>query len=132
MPGCPVVKQPPLSLVPPGAARARRHLSGAAHVIIGDKRVLGNDSLDMIVLQNFLASADSRIEPNSDFVQVRGNVVLETAGVPTRSARSLPAPTSFTSEPARETASAERPTEDPSSRPGMCSRTGVELGDPVG
>jgi hypothetical protein len=51
-------------------------------VIIRDKRVLGNDSLDMIVLQNFLASADSRIEPTSDFVQVRGNVVLQNGRSP--------------------------------------------------
>ena len=50
--------------------------------MIRDKRVLGNDSLDMIVLQNFLASADSRIEPNSDFLQVRGNVVLQNGRSP--------------------------------------------------
>jgi parallel beta-helix repeat protein len=49
---------------------------GADHVAIRDNRVLGNDSLGVIVLQNFLASADPRIEPNPDFGQVRGNVIL--------------------------------------------------------
>jgi parallel beta-helix repeat protein len=55
---------------------------GADHVVIGDNRVLGNDSLGLIVLQNFLASADPRIEPNPDFAQVRGNVVLQNGRHP--------------------------------------------------
>jgi parallel beta-helix repeat protein len=55
---------------------------GADHVVVRDNRVLGNDSLGVIVLQNFLASADPRIEPNSDFVQVRGNVILQNGHNP--------------------------------------------------
>jgi parallel beta-helix repeat protein len=49
---------------------------GADHVLIRDNRVLGNDSLGVIVLQNFVAGTDARIEPNPDFGQVRGNVIL--------------------------------------------------------
>jgi len=55
---------------------------GADHVVVRDNRVLGNDSLGVIVLQNFLASADPRIEPNPDFGQVRGNVVLQNGRSP--------------------------------------------------
>jgi len=55
---------------------------GADHVVIRDNRVLGNDSLGVIVLQNFLASADPRIEPNPDFGQVRGNVILQNGHSP--------------------------------------------------
>jgi parallel beta-helix repeat protein len=49
---------------------------GADHVVVRDNRVLGNDSLGVIVLQNFVAGTDARIEPNPDFGQVRGNVIL--------------------------------------------------------
>jgi parallel beta-helix repeat protein len=49
---------------------------GADHVVIRDNRVLGNDSLGVIGLQNFVAGSDARIEPNPDFGQVRGNVIL--------------------------------------------------------
>jgi parallel beta-helix repeat protein len=55
---------------------------GADHVVVHGNRVLGNDSLGVIVLQNFLASADPRIEPNPDFGQVRGNVVLHNGRHP--------------------------------------------------
>ena len=55
---------------------------GADHVVIRDNRVLGNDSLGVIVLQNFLAPLDPRIEPNPDFGQVRGNVVLQNGHSP--------------------------------------------------
>jgi parallel beta-helix repeat protein len=55
---------------------------GADHVVIRDNRALGNDSLGVIVLQNFLASADPRIEPNPDLGQVRGNVVLQNGRHP--------------------------------------------------
>jgi parallel beta-helix repeat protein len=55
---------------------------GADHVAIRDNRVLDNDSLGVIVLQNFLASADPRIEPNPDFGQVRGNVILQNGHNP--------------------------------------------------
>ena len=49
---------------------------GADHVVVRDNRVLDNDSLGVIVLQNFVAGTDARIEPNPDFGQVRGNVIL--------------------------------------------------------
>jgi Right handed beta helix region len=49
---------------------------GADHVVVRDNWVLGNDSLGVIVLQNFVAGTDARIEPNPDFGQVRGNVIL--------------------------------------------------------
>jgi len=55
---------------------------GADHVVVRDNRVLGNDSLGVIILQNFLASADPRIEPNPDFGQVRGNVILHNGRHP--------------------------------------------------
>jgi parallel beta-helix repeat protein len=55
---------------------------GADHVVVRDNRVLDNDSLGVIVLQNFLASADPRIEPNPDFGQVRGNVILQNGHNP--------------------------------------------------
>jgi parallel beta-helix repeat protein len=55
---------------------------GADHVVVRDNRVLGNDSLGVIILQNFLASADQRIEPNPDFGQVRGNVILHNGRHP--------------------------------------------------
>jgi parallel beta-helix repeat protein len=55
---------------------------GADHVVVRGNRVLGNDSLGVIVLQNFLASADPRIEPNPDFGQLRGNVVLHNGRHP--------------------------------------------------
>jgi hypothetical protein len=55
---------------------------GADHVVIRDNRVVGNDSLGVIVLQNFVASADPRIEPNPDFGQVRRNVVLQNGRSP--------------------------------------------------
>ena len=55
---------------------------GADHVVVRDNRVLGNDSLGVIILQNFLASADPRIEPNPDFGQVRGNVILDNGRHP--------------------------------------------------
>jgi parallel beta-helix repeat protein len=55
---------------------------GADHVAIRDNQVLGNDSLGVIVLRNFVASADPRIEPNPDFGQVRGNVVLQNGHSP--------------------------------------------------
>jgi parallel beta-helix repeat protein len=55
---------------------------GADHVVVRDNRVLGNESLGVIILQNFLASADPRIEPNPDFGQVRGNVILHNGRHP--------------------------------------------------
>jgi parallel beta-helix repeat protein len=55
---------------------------GSDHVVIRNNRVLGNDSLGVIVLRNFLASLDPRIEPNSDFNQVRGNVILQNGHNP--------------------------------------------------
>jgi parallel beta-helix repeat protein len=55
---------------------------GADHVVVRDNRVLGNDSLGVIVLQNFVAGDDPRIEPNPDFGQVRGNVILQNGHNP--------------------------------------------------
>jgi len=55
---------------------------GADHVVVRDNRVLGNDSLGVIILQNFLASAAPRVEPNPDFGQVRGNVILHNGRHP--------------------------------------------------
>jgi parallel beta-helix repeat protein len=55
---------------------------GSDHVVIRSNRVLGNDSLGVIVLQNFVGSADPRIEPNPDFGQVRENVVLHNGRHP--------------------------------------------------
>src|SRR4029453_17089521 len=71
----------------PGAGRQRRGDRGVPtgigivnfgtdHVVVRDNRVLGNDSLGVIVLQNFVAGTDARIDPNPDFGQVRGNVIL--------------------------------------------------------
>jgi parallel beta-helix repeat protein len=68
-----------IGLVPTGVGIVN---FGGDHVVVRNNRVLGNDSLGVIVLQNFLASADSRIEPNSDFVQVRGNVILQNGHNP--------------------------------------------------
>lgn len=68
-----------IGLVPTGVGIVN---FGADHVVIRDNRVLGNDSLGVIVLQNFVASADPRIEPNPDFGQVRGNVVLQNGRSP--------------------------------------------------
>jgi parallel beta-helix repeat protein len=55
---------------------------GADHVVVRDNRVLGNDSLGVIMLQNFVAGTDARIEPNPDFGQVRGNVILHNGRHP--------------------------------------------------
>jgi parallel beta-helix repeat protein len=68
-----------IGLVPAGVGIVN---FGADHVVIRDNRVLGNDSLGVIVLQNFLASEDPRIEPNPDYGQVRGNVVLQNGRSP--------------------------------------------------
>jgi parallel beta-helix repeat protein len=68
-----------IGLVPTGVGIVN---FGADHVVIRDNRVLGNDSLGVIVLQNFVASADPRIEPNPDFGQVRRNVVLQNGRSP--------------------------------------------------
>ena len=68
-----------IGLVPTGVGIVN---FGADHVVIRDNRVLHNDSLGVIVLQNFLASADPRIEPNPDFGQVRANVILHNGQSP--------------------------------------------------
>jgi parallel beta-helix repeat protein len=68
-----------ISLVPTGVGIVN---FGADHVVIRDNRVVGNDSLGVIVLQNFVASADPRIEPNPDFGQVRRNVVVQNGRNP--------------------------------------------------
>jgi parallel beta-helix repeat protein len=55
---------------------------GSDHVIVRSNRVLGNDSLGVIVLQNLFGPVDARIEPNPDFNQVRGNVILQNGQSP--------------------------------------------------
>jgi parallel beta-helix repeat protein len=62
-----------IGLVPTGAGIVN---FGSDHVIVRHNRVLGNDSLGVIILQNFLAPLDPRIEPDPDFNQVRRNVIL--------------------------------------------------------
>jgi parallel beta-helix repeat protein len=68
-----------IGLVPTGVGIVN---FGADHVIIRNNRVLSNDSLGVIVLQNFLAPVDPRIDPNPDSGQVRGNVVLHNGRNP--------------------------------------------------
>jgi parallel beta-helix repeat protein len=55
---------------------------GSDHVVVRRNRVLGNDSLGVIVLQNLFGPVDPRIEPNPDFNQVRGNVILQNGRTP--------------------------------------------------
>jgi hypothetical protein len=55
---------------------------GSDHVVVRHNRVLGNDSLGVIVLQNLFGPVDARIEPDPDFNQVRGNVVLHNGRHP--------------------------------------------------
>jgi parallel beta-helix repeat protein len=55
---------------------------GSDHVVVRHNRVIGNDSLGVIVLQNLFGPVDPRIEPDADFNQVRGNVVLQNGKHP--------------------------------------------------
>ena len=55
---------------------------GSDHVVVRHNRVLGNDSLGVIVLQNLFGPIDPRIEPDPDFNQVRGNVILHNGQHP--------------------------------------------------
>jgi parallel beta-helix repeat protein len=68
-----------IGLVPTGAGIVNL---GGDHVVIGHNRVLGNDSLGVAIVQNLLAPADPRIEPDPDFNQVRGNVILHNGQHP--------------------------------------------------
>jgi parallel beta-helix repeat protein len=68
-----------IGLVPTGAGIVNL---GGDHVLIRDNRVLGNDSLGVAIVQNPLAPLDPRIEPNPDFNQVRGNVILHNGRTP--------------------------------------------------
>jgi hypothetical protein len=68
-----------IGLVPTGAGIVNL---GGDHVVIGHNRVLHNDSLGIAIVQNLLAPADPRIEPNPDFNQVRGNVILHNGQDP--------------------------------------------------
>jgi parallel beta-helix repeat protein len=68
-----------IGLVPTGAGIVNL---GGDHVVIGHNRVLGNDSLGVAIVQNLLAPADPRIEPNPDANQVRGNVILHNGQHP--------------------------------------------------
>jgi hypothetical protein len=55
---------------------------GSDRVVVRSNRVLGNDSLGVIVLRNLFGPADPRIEPDADFNQVRGNVILQNGRHP--------------------------------------------------
>jgi parallel beta-helix repeat protein len=55
---------------------------GSDHVVVRHNRILGNDSLGVIVLQNLFGPIDARIEPDPDFNQVRGNVLLQNGQHP--------------------------------------------------
>jgi parallel beta-helix repeat protein len=55
---------------------------GSDHVVVRHNRVLGNDSLGVIVLRNLFGPVDPRIEPDPDFNQVRGNVILHNGQHP--------------------------------------------------
>ena len=55
---------------------------GSDHVVVRSNRVLGNNSLGVIILRNLFGPADPRIEPDPDFNQVRGNVVLQNGQHP--------------------------------------------------
>jgi parallel beta-helix repeat protein len=68
-----------IGLVPTGAGIVNL---GGDHVIVRYNRVLGNDSLGVAIVQNPLAPSDPRIEPNPDFNQVRGNVILHNGRHP--------------------------------------------------
>ena len=68
-----------IGLVPTGAGIVNL---GGDHVVIGNNRVLGNDSLGVAIVQNPLAPSDPRIEPNPDFNEVRGNVILQNGRNP--------------------------------------------------
>jgi parallel beta-helix repeat protein len=68
-----------IGLVPTGAGIVNL---GGDHVVIGHNQVLGNNSLGVAIVQNLLAPADPRIEPNPDFNQVRRNVILHNGQDP--------------------------------------------------
>jgi parallel beta-helix repeat protein len=68
-----------IGLVPAGAGIVNL---GGDRVLIGHNRVLGNDSLGVAIVQNPLAASDPRIEPNPDFNEVRGNVILHNGRHP--------------------------------------------------
>jgi parallel beta-helix repeat protein len=68
-----------IGLVPTGAGIVNL---GGDHIVISHDRVLGNDSLGIAIVKNLLALADPRIEPNPDFNQVRGNVILHNGQDP--------------------------------------------------
>ena len=55
---------------------------GSDHVVVRHNRVLGNDSLGVIVLRNLFGPVDPRIEPDPDFNQVRGNLILHNGQHP--------------------------------------------------
>jgi hypothetical protein len=75
----PAVSGDEIGLVPTGAGIVNL---GGDHVVIGHNRVLGNDSLGIAIVQNLLAPADPRIEPNPDFNQIRRNIILHNGQDP--------------------------------------------------
>ena len=68
-----------IGLVPTGAGVVS---FGADHVVMRANTVIGNDSFGVAIAQNFLASADPRVDPNSDFNEVRSNVILRNGAHP--------------------------------------------------
>jgi len=68
-----------IGLVPTGAGVVS---FGADHVVVRANTIIANDSFGVTIAQNFLASADPRMEPNSDFNEVRSNVVLRNGAHP--------------------------------------------------
>jgi parallel beta-helix repeat protein len=68
-----------IGLVPTGVGIVNL---GSDHVVIRNNRVIGNDSLGVIILQDLFGPVDPRIEPNADFNQVRGNVILHNGHNP--------------------------------------------------
>jgi len=68
-----------IGLVPTGAGIVN---IGGDRIVIRENQVIGNDSLGVAIVQNPFGPADPRIEPNPDFNQVRGNVLLQNGRDP--------------------------------------------------
>jgi parallel beta-helix repeat protein len=68
-----------IGLVPTGAGIVNL---GGDRVVIRNNRVVGNDSLGVAIVQTPFGPSDPRIEPNPDFNEVRGNVILQNGRNP--------------------------------------------------
>jgi len=89
---------------------------GSDHVVVRHNRVLGNDSLGVIVLQNLFAPSILASSPTRTSTRSVGTSSSTTASIPIRSAPSPRAPTSSMTGPVPETALPTTSSE-PSSRP---------------